>query len=306
MTQPLRPGGASSALGRDMVSTIVRAICDQVGLEPAGARLIKFTNNAVLDLPHESVVVRISGSQTVRDRVSKVITVAEWLAEHRMPAVRLFPRISQPVEAYGHLATLWLRVPTTGRAPTGADLGRILRRYHSLPPPSKTPLPRWRPLAPIRQRIAETDGLPQHDVTFLETKCEQLEEAVASLEYALPAGPIHGDSFLGNLIPGPAGAVICDFDSAAYGPREWDLTPVAVGELRFGYSGHPHKALVSTYGFDITDWPGFPVFRELRELQLVTSVLPVLRGNPSLSDQWRHRMRTFRNGDLNAAWTPYR
>ncbi|MEV0005611.1 aminoglycoside phosphotransferase family protein [Micromonospora sp. NPDC050980] len=305
MTNLSRPGDASPALGRDAVSTVLHAICDQVGLESAGARLIKFTNNAVLDLPHEPIVVRIAGSQTVRDRVSKVITVAEWLARHRMPAVRLFPGINQPVEAYGHLATLWWRVSSTGRAPTGAHLGRILRRYHSLPPP-ETPLPPWRPLVPIRQRIAETDGLPQEVVTFLETKCEQLEEAVARLEYALPAGPIHGDSFLGNLIPGPEGAVICDFDSAAYGPREWDLTPVAVGELRFGYPGNPQKKLAMTYGFDITGWSGFPIFRQLRELQLVTSVLPVLRGNPSLGDQWRHRMRTFRNGDLDAAWTPYR
>ncbi|MEU7570068.1 aminoglycoside phosphotransferase family protein [Micromonospora sp. NPDC049240] len=305
MTNSFGFGGASSALGRDMVSIVVRAVCGQVGLEPTGARLIKFTNNAVLDLPHESVVVRIAGSRTVRDRVSKVIAVASWLAEHRMPAVQLFPGFSQPVEAYGHLATLWTRVPATGRAPTGADLGRILRRYHSLPSP-ETPLPPWRPLAPIRQRIAETDGLPQHDVAFLETKCEQLEEALAGLVYALPPGPIHGDSFLGNLIPGPEGAVICDFDSAAYGPREWDLTPVAVGELRFRYPGNPQEKLATTYGFDITGWPGFPVFRELRELQLVTSVLPVLHGNPSLADQWRHRLRTFRNGDLDAAWTPYR
>lgn len=296
---------APASLGRDMLTVVLDAICAQVGLDPAGARLIKFTNNAVFELAREPIVVRIAGSQTVRDRVPKIINVARWLARSDMPAVRLLDGIDQPVRAHGHLATLWHRVPVTGRAPNGANLGRILRRYHRLPPPG-TPLPPWQPLAPIRQRIAETDILPESDLTYLETKCGELEEAVAGLAYDLPQGPIHGDSFLGNLIPGPAGPVICDFDSAADGPREWDLTPIAVGRLRFAYPGRIQRELADTYGFDVTRWPGFLAFRQLRELQLVTSVLPVLRDNPSLYEQWRHRLKTFRSGDIEAVWTPYR
>ncbi|MFJ8582798.1 phosphotransferase [Micromonospora sp. NPDC093277] len=288
-----------------MLTVVLDTVCRQAGLDPNGARLIKFTNNAVLELARQPIVVRIAGSQTVRDRAPKVINVAKWLARNGMPAVRLLDGIHQPVQAHGHLATLWQRVSPTGRAPNGADLGRILHRYHRLLPPD-VPLPPWRPLAPIRQRIAETDVLSESDLAFLETKCGELEEAVADLAYDLPQGPIHGDSFLGNLIPGRTGPVICDFDSAAEGPREWDLTPIAVGNLRFAYPGRIQQELADTYGFDITRWPGFPAFRQLRELQLVTSVLPVLRDNPSLYEQWRHRLKTFQSGDIEAVWTPYR
>lgn len=305
MTDPRVRDEAPTSLSRDMLAVVLDAICGRTGLDPTGARLIKFTNNAVLELAREPIVVRIAGSQTVRDRVPKVINVARWLAWSDIAAVRLLDGIDQPVRAHGHLATLWHRVPVTERAPNGADLGRILRRYHRLPPPS-TPLPPWQPLAPIRQRIAETDMLRKSDLTYLEAKCGELEEAVGDLAYDLPQGPIHGDSFLGNLIPGPAGPVICDFDSTAEGPREWDLTPTAVGKLRFAYPARVQQELADTYGFDVTRWSGFLVFRQLRELQLVTSVLPVLRDNPSLYEQWRHRLKTFRSGDIEAVWTPYR
>lgn len=295
----------SQALTRDRLETVLAQICAKADLDPTGAQLIKFTNSAVFRLDRAPVVVRIAGSQTVRDRVPKVIAVARWLAEHNMPAVRLYPEVHQPVRAGGDVATLWQLVANAGPAPTGADLGRILREYHSLPPPA-FPLPQWQPLAPIRQRLAEADTLDRSDHNFLLAKSDEVENALAGLRYELPSGPIHGDGFVGNLIAGPDSPVICDFDSAAYGPREWDLTPVAVGRLRFAYPGNAHDGLVEAYGVDVMKWPGFPVLRQLRELQLVTSVVPVLAGNPNLAEQWRHRLTTFRSGDQGAKWIPYR
>ncbi|MBI3685782.1 MAG: aminoglycoside phosphotransferase family protein [Actinobacteria bacterium] len=298
-------GHATSTTVPDTLRIALHDVCATAGLDPTGAQLIKFTNNAVFELAGAPVVIRIAGSQTARDRVPTVITVARWLAAHDMPSVRLDPRVDQPVRSGGHLATLWRQVPNIGPAPTGTDLGRILRRYHALPPPEQ-PLPTWRPLRPIRQRLTETDMLSDSDREFLDATCDELEDALSRLDCQLPPGPIHGDPFLGNLIPGPGGPVICDFDSAANGPREWDLTPVAVGGLRFRYVGEAPTQLAHAYGTDLTRWPGFTVLRKLRELQLVTSVVPVLRRNPALTEQWRHRFTTFRDQDHAAVWTPYR
>lgn len=64
-----------------------------MGLDPTGAQLIKFTNNAVFTLASAPVVVRIPRSQSVGARVNKVIAVARWLAEHDMPSVRLLKQI---------------------------------------------------------------------------------------------------------------------------------------------------------------------------------------------------------------------
>jgi hypothetical protein len=76
--------------------------------------------------------------------------------------------------------------------------------------------------------------------------------------------------------------------------------------MRFSYATDAHRELSDAYGTDILRWSGFGVLRQLRELQLVTSVLPVLRINPALVNQWRFRLRSFIEGDLSARWTPYR
>jgi hypothetical protein len=285
--------------------TVLAAVCEHAGLDPTGAELIKFTNNAVFRLRRHPAVVRIAGSATMRGRVDKVVTVARWLAQQDLPAVRLLPGVEQPVRVNGAVATVWRAVPSVGPVPSGADLGRILRRLHSAGHvPSE--LPAWRPVDSIRSRIAEAEGLDPDDHDFLITTCDEMEPAVDGLRYVLPTGFIHGDATVANLISGPDGPVICDFDSAAVGPREWDLTPVAAGHLRFANRVDNQTPLAATYGFDVTTWAGFPVLRRLRELQLVTSVVPVLRSNPGLYEQWQHRLRTFRKGDDRERWELYK
>lgn len=291
-------------LSRDRLVALLSAICTIAGLDARDAELIKFTNNAVFRLAHDPVVVRIAGSAAARNRIDKVVDVARWLADHSMPAVRLLPGVEQPLMVHGHAATLWQAIPAVGPSPTPADLAGILRQWHALPPPTPA-LPVWHPLDEIRQRLAEPEAISTADLGYLQQQCDAIEGELAVARYVLPSGPIHGDAFLGNLIPGRDGPVICDFDSTSHGPREWDLTPIAVGRVRFDYGSDIHGALASAYGFDVTTWDGFPVLRRLRELKLVTSVVPILGSYPSIRDQWQHRLETFRNGDTTAKWTTY-
>jgi len=291
-------------LTRTKLDAVLADLGERASLDVRDARLIKFTNNAVFRLPRACVVVRIAGSATMRSRVPKIVQVVRWLADEGVPAVRLLPDVPQPLEAGGHRATVWREVPAVGSRPTGADLAAILQRWHALGPPPFE-LPAWRPFEEIRQRLAEPEGLDSRDLTFLLDRCDALEAQLAHVRYVLPPGPIHGDAFLGNLIPGPDGPVICDFDSSATGPREWDLTPVAVGKLRFDYPGDAQAELAARYGFDVTQWSGFAVLRQIRELKLVTSVVPILRSNPSIRQQWAYRLATFKAGDTDARWTTY-
>jgi hypothetical protein len=292
-------------LTHDKLHAVLLAICDQAGLDAEDAGLIKFTNNAVFRLARVPGVVRIAGSSAVRERIGTVVQVATWLAEQDVPAVRLWPNIRQPVEAAGYQATIWQLVPSTDARPTGAELADLLRRFHTLPTPPFA-LPAWHPFEEIRQRLAESEGLEPNDEAFLLRRCDELETELAHVRYVLPPGVIHGDPFLGNLIPSPAGPVLCDFDSTCFGPREWDLTPMAVGKLRFNYENDDHTPLAARYGFDVTTWDGFPVLRRIRELKLVTSVVPILRSNQGIRAQWQHRLATFKRGDVEAKWETYR
>jgi hypothetical protein len=281
---------------------VLAEIAEAQTLDLTDVRLVKFTNSAVFDLPRAAVVVKVAGSGLVADRIPTVIRVARWLEAEGFPAVRLVHGLDQPLRARGHAATAWHRVAATGRAPTGRDLARLVRLFHALPPP--TGLPPWDPLRSIRRRLAEARGVRPEDLAFLTTRGDEVEASLATLRPALPAGPIHGDAFLGNVIPGSQGPVLCDFDSTSIGPREWDLTPVAVGSLRFAYDPDPQESFAAAYGSDVRRWPGFPVLRRLRELQLVTSVVPVLDSNPTVRHQFEHRLATLRTGS-QARWQPY-
>ena len=299
-SRTLPPGGR-------ITNERLRAVLDRTqaltGIDVAGAQLIKFTNNAVFSLPRAHAVVRIAASATMTDRVEKVIRVAQWLRNGDVPAVRLLD-LNQPLVIDDLSLTLWDEVSSGGETPTGADLAAILQQWHRLDPPPEG-LPTWAPMEEVRSRLTEPDGVSPADLTYLRDECDKVEEQLASLSYELPAGPIHGDAFMGNLIDGLAGPVICDFDSSCNGPREWDLVPLAVGKLRFDYPGDDYGDLARGYGFDVITWPGFQVLRRLRELKLVTSLVPVLGSRAVLRPQWQRRLDTYRSGDQTTRWSTY-
>ncbi|HEX6346341.1 aminoglycoside phosphotransferase family protein [Umezawaea sp.] len=293
---------------REKLADALRRLCAEHGLDHRGARLLKFTSNAVFELPAERAVVRIVGSTRLRHRAAKVVRVAAWLAEHDVPAVRLLPGFPSPVVVGDHLATLWQHVPgpvQPGRALDGRDLARVLRRLHELPAPPFE-LPEWAPLDDVRRRLADAEELSDPDRSFLQERCASLAERLSGLRPVLPRGVLHGDAHLGNLIASRSGPVLCDFDSTSTGPREWDLSSLPVGVARFGHSPRWQRQLVRGYRFDVTRWDGFPVLRDLRELKLTTSALPILRSHPGARSELRRRLTSLRRGDTAARWSPYR
>ncbi|MEV0677029.1 aminoglycoside phosphotransferase family protein [Actinosynnema sp. NPDC050436] len=287
------------------LTAVLERICADLGLAHRDARLVRFTSNAVFELPADRVVVRIVGSMALPHRAAKVVRVARWLASHDVPSVRLVEQFPQPLTVGGHQATIWHTVPSGGPPVDGRDLGVLLRRLHDLPPPPFE-LPRWSPLDDVRRRIADAEELSAPDREFLEERVALLEARLAGLAPALPEGVVHGDAHPGNLIPSPAGPVICDFDSTSIGPREWDLSTLPVGVARFGHPARWYRQLAGVYGFDVTRWAGFPVLRDVRELKLTTSVLPILRSNPDVRDELRRRLVALRVGDTTTPWSPYR
>ncbi|HEY0638769.1 MAG TPA: aminoglycoside phosphotransferase family protein [Pseudonocardiaceae bacterium] len=288
-----------------MTTAALAAVCSVVGLDPAGAVRLRLAGNAVYRLTTAPVVVRICLTPALRHRTGTVTAVGRWLAGHGVPAVRLLDGVEQPVHAGRYAATLWHEVRHDGPAATGTDLARLLRAWHALPDPPE-PLPRWEPLGAVRGRLADADGVDPADQAILVRRCDEVQAALEDLEFELPPGPIHGDAHLGNLIPAHGGPVLCDFDSACVGPREWDLLPLAVGRLRFGHPPQHYRDLADGYGVDVTRWPGFDVLRQVRELKMVTLALPILRSHPEVRTEFAVRMQTFRDGRQTAPWAPFR
>jgi hypothetical protein len=288
---------------RERLAVALAEVCARTGLDHRDATLLRFTNNAVFRLAGDQAVVRIVGSNKLRHRVDKVVRIASWFAEHDIPAVRLLPGVVQPVPASGHLATVWRVVRPGGSPPRGRDLGGLLHRIHLLPPPDF--LPSWDPLDDVRRRVDDAEAIDEDDRQFLLACCNRLSATLAGLRYELPTAIVHGDAHLGNLISSPDGPVLCDFDSTCVGPPEWDLTPVAVGVGRFGEPARTYHEMARWYGWDVTRWAGFPVLREVRELKLITSVLPIVRSHPEVRPELQRRLDDFRRGDTRARWVRY-
>ncbi|MGH4018653.1 MAG: phosphotransferase enzyme family protein [Pseudonocardiaceae bacterium] len=286
----------------DVFTGALAAICRECGLDPDGARLIRHVNNAVFHLATDPVVVRLVTLPSYVPRAELAVMAATWFARHGVPAIRLVGGIDQPVRVGGYVATVWEAVPPVGPPPGGVDLARMLRMLHGLPVPEGS-LPSWDPLADFINRLADATELATEDRGFLQRRCDELAAALTELHFPLPRAVLHGDAHLGNVIPGPDGPLLCDFDSCCIGPPEWDLTPMAVSAVRFGRPAQHQADLAAGYGFDVTAWDGFEVLRGIRDLKLAQGVFPAPGRGPRVAAEFRVRMASLRAGRVDDRWS---
>ncbi len=275
--------------------------CAETGLDATEARLIRLGENAIYALPREGVVARIARSTALGDRVLREVRIADWLAEQDYPAVRTAADVKQVIEAEGRLVTFWQLVPPNATEPTVADLGHLLRRLHDLPAPSFQ-LPVFDPLSVVPDRLARPGAAPPDDVAFLRERYEELAEAYRALPPSGPRGFVHGDAHRGNVLMSAGGPLLSDFETAALGPREWDLTPTAMSIERFALDAHAYAAFVDAYGRDVRDWSGFGVLRQIREITMTTWLMQLYDVGDQHAAEFRLRVASLREGDDGRLW----
>lgn len=279
----------------------LRAVCGELGVDPAGARLLRNVNNAVFRLSYDPVVIRLVTLPSYIPRAKLAATAAAVFAEHDVPAIRLVPGVPQPLRVGEHVATVWQAVSPTGPEPGGAELASLLRAVHAVPLPCQA-LPRWDPLTDFDNRVRHTTAMAAADRDFLLRRSAELAAAVVELTFPLPTAVLHGDAHVGNIIPGPDRPVLCDFDSCAIGPPEWDLTPIAVSNVRFDRPEAHLRDLITTYGFDVRNWEGFEVLHGIRDLKLIAGVFPRTGASAAMQAEFDHRMASLRAGRRFERW----
>jgi aminoglycoside phosphotransferase (APT) family kinase protein len=183
-------------------------------------------------------------------------------------------------------------------------LARLLQAVHAVPVCGR--LPGWDPLTDFDNRVRQTTTMAAADREFLLRRSAELATAVTELVFALPTAVLHGDAHLGNVIPGPDGPVLCDFDSCAIGPPEWDLTPVVVGEVRFRRPAAHQRDFIATYGVDVRDWAGFEVLHGIRDLKILAGVFPRTGSPPAVRAEYARRMDSLRAGRRFQRWRTIR
>lgn len=100
------------------------------------AEMLALGENAVF--ADGGLVIKVGRAPELLERAERELSVAGWLAEAGIPAVRAAE--PSPRLADGHPVTLWHRLPDAVRPAEPADLAALLRSVHALPAPAvRTP-----------------------------------------------------------------------------------------------------------------------------------------------------------------------
>ena len=292
---------AAAEFSSSAVLPALRAACTQAGLNSDDAKLLRLGENAIFQLAGVPIVVRIARSADRLRRVQKELCVARWLASAHVPAVRVYDEIDQPLLVDGHPVSFWQTVTGGDPKPTHADLARLLAAFHGQGG-SPCDLPGFDPFQIPRSRLAAPAGITPGARDFLRARCFALNEQLGRLEFALPQGPIHGDAHTKNLLTDHGEVVLLDFESAAIGPREWDLLPTAIACERYGLAEEQYQEFAAAYGFDVRTWPGYPVLREIRQLAMTTWIMQNVRESPAAAAEFALRVASLRERDFGRAW----
>ena len=287
---------------------VLREACASAGLDPTDARLLRLGSNAVYSLADRPVVVRIAADPGALGEMERAVRVARWLGEERFPANRVLPGVSQPLVVGGRVVTFWESVQDSEEYATVTELADLVKRLHWLEEPELLVLPYFDPVAKVRASLGELgDGVRPEDVAFLAERVGRLEKAYARLDFVLPFGLIHGDANIGNVLRDRAGhAVLIDLDGFALAPREWDLIQTALFYDRFGWHTRAeYESFVHHYGFDVMNWPGYPVLADLRELMMTLWLGAKAAAEPKAAEEFARRVESIRTGGDRRDWRPF-
>lgn len=290
-----------------LTRTALEEACLATGLNSSGAVLIRLGENAMYRLLGESVMARIGRSE---EAARKEALVAEWLATHEFQAVRPAGHTSQPILTNcGLPVTFWEFIREDAQPVTSADLARILRELHALPAPTSFQLPEFTPMPKADERIRRLAGglLANQDVEFLRYRHRQIAEEFRSIEFVLPAGPIHGDAHARNLMREANGQIkLIDFEDFCHGPREWDVAVEAIRHRALGWvSDDDYQSYVAEYGFDVLGWAGFRTLRAARELNMTTWLAQRLGQDADIDAEIRQRIADLRDDQSTRHWRAF-
>ena len=93
-----------------------------------------------------------------------------------------------------------------------------------------------------------------------------------------------------------------DWDSVAFGPREWDLIHSYHGERRFGLSATDVDDFAAAYGYDLRVWPGYETLMDIRDTYAIGIHIRNAPGDPFSRQELARRLASLREGSARKRW----
>ncbi|MGW4768660.1 phosphotransferase family protein [Nocardia sp. NPDC004278] len=289
------------------------AACQVCGLDPTAAELIHHSSNAVYVLPRHGAVGRVSANEADPDRPRRIYEVTEWLtAQHKFGATAPLLGV-EPLRVNGYTVGFWQYYRQATDAPelTSRELGRLLRSLHDLPTPMIA-LQEWTPLESLHGALlmdSAVSVISEDERAWLLRRIDEVRKELSELDWPLGVGLIHGDAWAGNLLwdnrTNPARPILGDWDWVSIGPREVDLIPTWHAAVRYGRDETWVRNFIKEYGYDLSEWSGYRVLLDMRDLVQVTG--PLRRATTSVEHAHRLRQRIddIRAGNRQSSWSHY-
>ncbi|MBO2447107.1 aminoglycoside phosphotransferase family protein [Actinomadura barringtoniae] len=257
----------------------------------------------MLRLSHGQIIARVERGMDRLEQSRREVEVARWLTAEGLPVTRPLD-VEQPFVVGGTVVSLWHAVDGEWTVP--AELGRLLRKLHGLRPPAELSLPALDPFSRVDERIEAVQGIPDEDKAQLRTLARDLRGALQEVEYVLPTAVIHGDANIGNVLRTPEGeAVLFDLDGVCWGPPEWDLAITAVYRELGWHTDAEYEEFCQAYGFDVTQLPGYPVLRAVRELRMTCWLSQQAGDDESIAAEVSRRIQDLADPARPRLWHPY-
>lgn len=290
----------------------VHAACAARGLDVTGMQLLHHYSNAVVLLPGEGGVARVATGRHDVAQIKRSQDVTRWLVDqHSFPATRPLPGVDLVQLDATTTVSFWVYYPQPSppQPLNSAHLGHLLAGLHAVPTPPGD-LPPWVPLASLDHALGDDTAsvaLDDADRHWLQRRIDEVRDELATLDWALGHGLIHGDAWVGNLLCAPTathgGAVLGDWDRVAHGPREVDLIPTWHAARRYGKGPAWTRDFIHRYGHDLAGWSGFRALLAMRDLVQISGPLRRAPHSPPHARVLRQRITGLRSGDSTTVWT---
>lgn len=286
---------------------VAATMCGQAELPTCDLELLRFGSNAVFGVD-QAHVLRVMRPTTSEADVRREIELVREFGRLGVPTVRLADDVAQqPLRALDCLGTVWERLTAPDRDNVHRSLGRLVRIFHQRTADLRVPLEPWRQLASSDRRLAQQrEHYAPEDVRMLTQWSERLASELDQVKPALPAGVIHGQAEVGNILLRAGQPVLIDFEQVSIGPREWDLVHTAVVVSRFGRPEQCYRDFAEAYGFDVRTWDGYQTYRRLWELCATTWLMQHDHHDRTVAQEVDVRLQTWREDNPDIRWTGVR
>lgn len=239
-------------------------------------------------------------------RVSRrEVAVSRALAEAEVPATRLVDPSDQPwaIGPYIVSAWAWIDPPPTedSRAavplvgPT--DLGSLARLLRERGPIGLDGLPTLDPFEAIEAAVGEC-AADDPEACFVLEHARHLKSRWVEACRRDPLGRslVHGDLHAENVIVGPDGPLLTDFELSGVGGASYDAAPAAVAVARYGAPPADLDLFINAFGADPRPWDGFATYVAVYEMWTTAWAVGVRAQNPRWAAEAKRRVATLRDG----------